>query len=212
MIRRILVWDTPTRVFHWLQVLSFSVAYLTAFSERTRNYHVALGYILLGLLVFRLLWGFIGTRYARFRSFLFNPKEIFSYLLTLFKGKPAYFPGHNPAGSVSVWLLLALGLFVCITGVLALQDNASDLVVDLHGLATNVMLGVIALHLVGVLASSIQHRENLVRSMLTGFKPVSGQKSAESDQGIRNAYHWLGMLMVAAVVIFWFAYVKRPLG
>ena len=212
MIRRILVWDTPTRVFHWLQVLSFCVAYLTAFSERMRNYHVALGYILLGLLVFRLLWGFIGTRYARFRSFLFNPKEIFSYLLTLFKGKPAYFPGHNPAGSVSVWLLLALGLFVCITGVLALQDNASDLVVDLHGLATNVMLGVIALHLVGVLASSIQHRENLVRSMLTGFKPVSGQKSAESDQGIRNAYHWLGMLMVAAVVIFWFAYVKRPLG
>jgi cytochrome b len=212
MIRRILVWDTPTRVFHWLQVLSFSVAYLTAFSERTRNYHVALGYILLGLLVFRLLWGFIGTRYALFRSFLFNPKEIISYLLALFKGKPAHYLGHNPAGSVSVWLLLTLGLFVCITGVLALQDDASDLVVDLHGLATNVMLGVIALHLVGVLVSSFLHRENLVRSMFTGFKPVSGEKSAESDQGIRNTYHWLGVLMVAAVVIFWFAYVKKPLG
>jgi cytochrome b len=212
MIRRILVWDTPTRVFHWLQVLSFSVAYLTAFSERMRNYHVALGYILLGLLAFRLLWGFIGTRYARFSSFLFNPKEIFSYLLTLFKGKPAHFLGHNPAGSVSVWLLLGLGLFVCITGVLALKDDASDLVVDLHGLGTNVMLGVIALHLAGVLASSFLHRENLVRSMFTGFKPVSGQKPAESDLGIRHAYHWLGVLMVAAVVIFWFAYVKRPLG
>jgi cytochrome b len=212
MIRRILVWDTPTRVFHWLQVLSFSVAYLTAFSERTRNYHVALGYILLGLLVFRLLWGFIGTRYARFGSFLFNPKEIFSYLLALFKGKPAHYLGHNPAGSVTVWLLLGLGLFICITGVLALQDDASDLVVDLHGLATNVMLGVIALHLIGVLVSSILHRENLVRSMFTGLKPVPGQKPAESDQGIRNAYHWLGVLMVAAVVIFWFAYVKKPLG
>lgn len=212
MIRRILVWDTPTRVFHWLQVLSFGVAYLTAFSERLRNYHVALGYILLGLLVFRLLWGFIGTRYARFGSFLFNPKEIFSYLLTLFKGKPEHYLGHNPAGSVSVWLLLGLGLFICITGVMALQDDASDLVVDLHGLATNVMLGVIALHLIGVLVSSILHRENLVRSMFTGFKPAPGQKSAESDQGIRHAYHWLGVLMVAAVVIFWFAYVKRPLG
>jgi cytochrome b len=212
MIRRILVWDTPTRVFHWLQVLSFSVAYLTAFSERTRNYHVALGYILLGLLAFRLLWGFIGTRYARFRSFLFNPKEILSYLLTLLKGRPAHYLGHNPAGSVSVWLLLALGLFVCITGVLALQDAASDLVVDLHGLGTNVMLGVIALHLIGMLASSILHRENLVRSMFTGFKPVSGQKPTESDQGVRNAYHWLGVLMVATVVIFWFAYVKKPLG
>jgi len=206
MIRRILVWDTPTRVFHWLQVLSFGVAYLTAFSERMRNYHVALGYILLGLLVFRLLWGFIGTRYARFSSFLFNPKEIFSYMLTLFKGRPAHYLGHNPAGSVSVWLLLGLGLFICITGVLALQDDASDLVVDLHGLGTNVMLGVIALHLVGVLVSSILHRENLVRSMFTGYK------SAKSDESIRRPYNLLGVLIVIAVVVFWFAYVKKPLG
>ena len=206
MIRRILVWDVPTRVFHWLQALSFGAAYLTAFSERMRNYHVALGYILLGLLVFRLLWGFVGTRYARFRSFLFNPKESFVYLLTMVKGKPIHYLGHNPAGSVSVWLLLGLGLFIGVTGVLALQDDASDVVVDLHGLVTNVMLGVILLHLVGVLMSSILHRENLVRAMFTGLK------SAESDEGIKRSYGWLGLLMMVAVVVFWFAYVKKPLG
>jgi cytochrome b len=206
MIKRILVWDMPTRVFHWLQVLSFSFAYLNAFSERMRNYHVALGYILLGLLVFRLLWGFIGTRYAKFSSFLFNPKQIFTYLQSLFRGSPAHYLGHNPAGSVSVWLLLALGLFVCVTGVMALQDDASDLVVDMHGLATNVMLGVILLHLIGVLISSILHRENLVRSMITGHKTDG------TDDGVQRAYHWLGVLIVAAVIIFWFAYVKRPLG
>jgi cytochrome b len=206
MIRRILVWDTPIRVFHWLQVLSFGAAYLTAFSERMRNYHVALGYILLGLLVFRLLWGFVGTRYARFSSFLFNPKEVFVYLLTMAKGKHAHYLGHNPAGSVSVWLLLALGLFICITGVMALQDDASDIVVDLHGLATNVMLGVIVLHIIGVLMSSILHRENLVRAMFTGLK------SSETDDGIQRSYKWLGVLMVIAVVVFWFVYVKRPLG
>ncbi|MGA7749805.1 MAG: cytochrome b/b6 domain-containing protein [Gallionella sp.] len=206
MIRRILVWDMPTRAFHWLQVLSFGTAYLTAFSERLRNYHVALGYILLGLLVFRLLWGFIGTRYARFSSFLFNPKEIVTYLLTMVKGRPVHYLGHNPAGSVSVWLLFALGLFICVTGVMALQDDASDLVVDLHGIATDVMLGVILLHLIGVLISSILHRENLVRSMFTGYK------SAESDESIQRSYNWLGVLMVIAVVVFWFAYVKRPLG
>ena len=206
MTRRILIWDVPTRVFHWLQALSFGVAYLTAFSERMRNYHVALGYILLGLIVFRLLWGFVGTRYARFRSFLFNPKQIVAYLLTMVKGKPAHYLGHNPAGSVSVWLLLALGLFIGVTGVLALQDDASDLVVDLHGIATNVMLGVILLHLIGVLMSSILHRENLVHSMFTGLK------SAQSEAGIRRVYNWLGVLMVIAVVVFWFAYVKKPLG
>ena len=215
MMRRILVWDVPTRVFHWLQVLSFGGAYLTAFSERLRNYHVALGYILLGLLVFRLLWGFVGTHYARFSSFLFNPREIAAYLLAMVKRKPAHYLGHNPAGSVSVWLLLALGMFICVTGVMALQDDASDLVVDMHGISTDIMLGVIALHLVGVLMSSILNRENLVRSMFTGLKRVPGQKSfvsAESDEGVRHSYSWLGVLMVAAVIIFWFAYVKRPLG
>ena len=206
MTRRILVWDTPTRVFHWLQALSFAAAYLTAFSERTRNYHVALGYILLGMLVFRLLWGFVGTRYARFSSFLFGPVKTVAYLRDEFKGKSERYLGHNPAGSIAVWLLLALGMFVSVTGVMALQDEASDLVVDLHGISTNIMLGVIAVHLAGVLLSSILHRENLVRAMLTGYKP------AESGEGIRQAYHWLGLLMVAAVVIFWFVYVKRPLG
>jgi cytochrome b len=141
MLQRILVWDAPTRMFHWLQVLSFAAAYWTADSERLRNYHVALGYILLGLLVFRLLWGFIGTRYARFGSFVFNPKQIITYLLALIKGKPQHYLGHNPAGSVSVWVLLGLGLFICVTGVMALQDNASDVVGDLHGVATYIMVG-----------------------------------------------------------------------
>jgi len=206
MTKNILVWDVPTRVFHWLQVIAFGWAYLVAFSERMRNYHVALGYILLGLLVFRLLWGFIGTRYARFSSFLFSPKEIFTYLLTMAKGKAAHYLGHNPAGSVSVWLLLALGLFICVTGVLALQDDASDLVVEMHGISTNIMLGVIVLHILGVVVSSILHRENLVVAMFTGFKQDG------SNEGIKQAYGWLGVLMMIAVVIFWFVYVKRPLG
>ena len=233
MIRRILVWDAPTRVFHWLQALSFGAAYLTAFSERLRNYHVALGYILLGLIAFRLLWGFIGTRYARFSSFLFNPGEIVAYLISLVKGNPVHYLGHNPVGSVSIWLLLALGMFIGVTGVLALQDDASDIVVDMHGVATNVMLAIIFLHLLGVLMSSILHRENLVRAMITGFKQVPGQKSfvrvpgqkffvrvpgqksfvsAGSDEGIRRSYNWLGVIISAIVVVFWFAYVRKPLG
>jgi cytochrome b len=224
MIRRILVWDAPTRVFHWLQALSFGAAYLTAFSERLRNYHVALGYILLGLIAFRLLWGFIGTRYARFSSFLFNPGEIVAYLISLLKGSPKHYLGHTPVGSVSIWLLLSLGIFICLTGVAALQDEASDIVVDMHGVATNVMLGVILLHLIGVLMSSILHRENLVRAMITGFKQVPGQKSfvrvpgqksfvsAGSDEEIRRSYNWLGVIISAIVVVFWFAYVRKPLG
>lgn len=205
MIQRILIWDAPTRTFHWLQAISFFGAYLTSESERNRDIHLAFGYILLGLIVFRLLWGFLGTRYARFSSFLFKPGEIIVYVLSLFKGKPRHYLGHNPAGSVSVWLLLSIGFFVCVTGILALQDDASDAVVKMHGVSVKIMLAVILLHIIGVLVSSVLHHENLVRSMITGYK------SAETNEGIQRSYNWLGIIMMIAAVAFWFVFL-RPSG
>lgn len=206
MIQRVLIWDAPTRVFHWMQAISFVGAYLTSESERNRDIHVAFGYIMLGLLVFRLLWGFLGTRYSRFSSFVFKPGETIAYLLSLFKAKPKHYLGHNPAGSVAVWLLLSIGLFICVTGVMALQDNASEAVVKMHGVATKVMLAVILLHLIGVVVSSVLHRENLVRSMITGYK------SAEINEGIRHSYNWLGVIMLAVAVVFWFVFLRHTTG
>ena len=198
MSQRILVWDVPTRVFHWLLVTSFVGAYLTAESERNRDIHVMLGYTLLGLIVFRLLWGFFGTRYAQFKSFLFKPGEVAAYLLSLVKGKAAHYVGHNPAGSVSVWLLLSLGISLGVTGVMLLQEDVGDSVVNIHAVATKIMLAVVFLHLCGVLVSSVLHRENLVRSMVTGFK------TAEPDEGIRRSYAWLGAIMLLVVAAYWF--------
>ena len=200
MIQRILIWDVPTRVFHWLLALSFAGAYLTAESERYRDIHVVLGYTLLGLIAFRLLWGFFGTRYAQFRSFQFKPGEIFAYSLSLLKGKPAHYVGHNPLGSVAIWLLLGLGISAGVTGVLLFQDIGGDALEELHELLSNAMLAVVAIHIAGVVVSSVLHRENLVRSMITGCK------SAEPEQGIRRSYLWLGVIMLAAVVAFWVGY------
>ncbi|MDO8264662.1 MAG: cytochrome b/b6 domain-containing protein [Gallionella sp.] len=200
MSQRILVWDVPTRVFHWLLVLSFTGAFLTAESERSRDIHVVLGYTLLGLIAFRLLWGFFGTRYARFRSFLFKPGEIVAYVRSLFKGKPAHYVGHNPAGSVAIWLLLILGISTGVTGVMLFQDVGGKAVEELHEFVSNAMLAVVLIHIAGVVVSSLMHRENLVRSMVTGFK------SAEPDQGIRRSYLWLGVIILAAVVAFWVGY------
>ena len=200
MSQRILVWDVPIRVFHWLLVLSFTGAYLTAESERYRDIHVVLGYTLLGLIGFRLLWGFFGTRYAQFRSFLFKPGEIVAYVQSLLKGKPAHYVGHNPAGSVAIWLLLWMGISSGVTGVLLFQDVGGDALEELHELVSNTMLAVVLIHIAGVAVSSLMHRENLVRSMITGFK------SAEPDQGIRRSYFWLGVIMLAAVMAFWVGY------
>ncbi|MCR4302914.1 MAG: cytochrome b/b6 domain-containing protein [Gallionella sp.] len=200
MNQRILVWDVPTRVFHWLLVLSFSVAFLTADSERTRDTHVTVGYILLSLLAFRLLWGFIGTRYARFGSFLFGPGEVIAYVKSLLKRKPAHYAGHNPAGSVAIWLLLALGFATGVSGVLVYQELGGDVLEELHEAFSFSMLAVVAVHILGVLVSSVMHRENLVRAMVTGYK------SDGQNEGIRRSYGWLGGIMLAAVVAFWFYY------
>ena len=200
MSQRILVWDVPTRVFHWLLVISFAGAFLTAESERYRDIHVVLGYTLLGLIAFRLVWGFAGSRYARFRSFLFKPGEIVAYVKSLLKAKPAHYVGHNPAGSVAVYLLLALGIAVGVSGVVVFQDIGGDAWEELHEMASYAMLSVVGLHLVGVLASSVLHRENLVRAMITGFK------SAQPTEGIRRTHAWLGVIMLVLVVGFWLGY------
>ena len=150
MNQHILIWDIPTRVFHWLLAVSFAGAFLTAESERYREIHVTLGYTLLGLIAFRLIWGFVGSRYASFRSFLFKPGEIAAYVTSLLKAKPARYIGHNPAGSVAVFTLLALGLLTGLAGVIVFQDIGGDALEELHEITAYAMLTVVALHVAGV--------------------------------------------------------------
>lgn len=194
------VWDVPTRVFHWTMVLSFCGAFLTTESERYRDIHVMLGYTMLGLIAFRLLWGFIGTRYARFGSFLFTPGEVFTYVSDLAKGKARHFVGHNPAGSVAIWLLLLLAIGSGVSGVLLFQDIGGDAMEELHEVLSFGMLAIVAVHVAGVAVSSVLHRENLLRAMITGTK------GGDREQGAERSYIWLGVIMLGVVVAFWTGY------
>ena len=106
------VWDPLVRIFHWGLVLAFSIAFLTG--EEESNLHIYAGYTVLGLITFRLLWGFIGSRYARFRNFVYSPKTVIQYLKGLVAKKPKHYIGHNPAGGWMVVTML-LCLFV-VTG------------------------------------------------------------------------------------------------
>jgi cytochrome b len=200
MKQNILIWDVPTRVFHWMLVGTFTGAYYTADSERYRDIHAMLGYILLGAIAFRLLWGFIGTRYAQFSSFWYKPDEVIAYLTSLNKSVSRQYLGHNPAGSVAIWLLVSTGMISAVTGVMALQDVGGDLVVEWHGYVSEGMLTIIAVHVFGVIASSVMHRENLVRSMITGYKVGT------PEQGIHYVYTWLGVAMIASAIAFWLVY------
>ena len=153
--QRILVWDLPTRVFHWLLAGSFAGAFLTAESERFRDIHVALGYTVLGLVVFRFLWGVIGTRYARFSSFPIAPRSVVRYLKSLFTRSPQHHIGHNPAGSLAIYAILALAVVAGATGYAAYNEIGGERLAKLHEVAANAMLGLVAIHICAVLASSL---------------------------------------------------------
>jgi cytochrome b len=114
--RRILVWDLPVRVFHCLMVLSFAGAWLTAESERLRLLHVTLGLTMACLMGWRLLWGLIGTRPARFASFVRGPRAALRYLGSLRRGRPEHHAGHNPAGALAIVALIALAAVTAVTG------------------------------------------------------------------------------------------------
>ena len=195
--RRVLVWDAPVRLFHWLTVLSFAGAYLTAESERWRLLHVTLGYTLAGLVVFRLLWGLVGTRHARFASFVRGPAAAARYLGSLVRGRPEHHAGHNPAGALAIVALLGLALAVAATGWATYDGGFGDWVEDVHEAAANGMLVLVGLHVVAVLLASRLHRENLVGAM------VSGRKLGRPQDAIRRAWTGVATLMLVAVLGFW---------
>jgi cytochrome b len=169
------VWDIATRAFHWLLALSFAGAFATAESERLRDVHVVLGYAVAGLVAFRLLWGFVGPRYARFASFAFGPRAVAAYLRSLLSGAPKHFVGHNPAGSWVIFALLGLAAISALSGYGTYNDMGGHFLEELHEGASEAMLGLVFVHLAGVVVSSLLHRENLVRAMVTGRKRAPGR-------------------------------------
>ena len=195
--QKIRIWDAPVRTFHWLLVLCFAGAYLSSESEVWRLLHVTLGYTLGGLLVFRLVWGVMGTRYARFGNFVRGPAAVLQYLQSIRAKQPSHHLGHNPAGAVAIVLLMVLGLGITATGFATYNDLGPGWLAELHDLLANAMVLVVAGHLVGVVTASLQHKENLVRAMVTGFK------TGPADQGIARTWTAVAVALVMAVLGFW---------
>lgn len=195
---QILVWDAPVRAFHWLMVLCFTGAYLTSESETWRLIHVTLGYTMAGLVAFRLVWGLIGTRHARFRSFVRGPLAVAHYVRSLLRHNQEHHTGHNPAGALAIVGMLGMTMAIAGTGWATYDDLAGEWVAELHEAVGNGMLLFIGIHIAGVAVSSWLHKENLPRSMVTG------RKEGSPEQGIRRAWHGLAILMLAAVLGFWY--------
>lgn len=182
------VWDPFVRVFHWSLALFFTVAYLT--EDDFETVHFYMGYAISVLIGFRLLWGLIGPKYARFSNFVTGKDKVVSYLKSLLTGNAEHYVGHNPAGGIMVvalLLLLAMTTFFGMT-LLAIDGGGplagtfvtsfnEDLVEGLHELCANGTLMLVFVHIAGVIVSSFLHKENLVRAMVTGVKKVVTEKN-----------------------------------
>ncbi|MCF6320273.1 MAG: cytochrome b/b6 domain-containing protein [Rhizobiaceae bacterium] len=164
------VWDIAVRLFHWSLVASFVVAWLTA--DEWDWLHEVSGYTIGGLLLFRFIWGVIGTKHARFSDFIYGPMSILRYLRQTVVRKARRYIGHNPAGGAMVLALLLSLVVITITGIAMTSQTywGVEWIEELHEISANLILILIALHIVGVIYSSFEHRENLVRSMITGWK------------------------------------------
>ncbi len=177
------VWDPLVRVFHWSLAATFAVAYLSG--ESNYALHLWAGYGLLGLIAIRLVWGFAGTPHARFRDFVVGPRRAVVYLTDVVRGQATRYLGHNPAGAAMILALLATLLAASASGIMldGAENRAgpladyrlfmyTDTIKQVHLLSTDVALALILLHLAGVAHASLTHRENLVRAMVTGRKPL----------------------------------------
>ena len=194
---RVLVWDIPTRIFHWSLVGCFLIAYLTSESERWQLWHVTAGYAFGVLLLFRLVWGVVGTRYARFGNFVQGLKQTMRYLGSLLTRHPQHYVGHNPAGAWAIIGMIGLGLLAVLTGWASFSDYG-DWFGELHEGIVNVLILVIAIHIGGVIVSSFLHRENLVRSMLNGHKQGNLLDAIRYPQWIVGA-----LLIVGVGLLLW---------
>jgi cytochrome b len=164
------VWDPFVRVFHWSLATLFVVAYATA--DEIEGVHIAAGYAIAGLVAARMVWGLIGPRQARFSSFVRSPREVLAYLRDVALLRAPRYIGHNPAGGAMIVALLATLAGTCITGYMMTTDAywGAKWVEEIHETLANLTIGLIVVHILGVLVASFEHRENLVKAMITGRK------------------------------------------
>jgi len=179
------VWDPVVRIGHWTLVTSFFIAYFT--EDEFLTAHVWAGYIIGIVIGLRLIWGFVGTRHARFSDFVRSPSVVFEYVSSLVRNQGKRYIGHNPAGGVMILFLLVFLLGTVLSGVVlygmeegagplaswvAAYADSEEMWEELHEVLANLTLLLVVVHIAGVLVSGRIHGENLVKAMLTGRKKV----------------------------------------
>lgn len=201
-MKSILVWDWPTRLGHWLLVGAFALAWLTSESDALIKLHGAAGVVATAIVAYRLVWGLIGSRHARFAAFVRGPAAVVNYLRALLGTQPEHHTGHNPAGGWAVVAMLVLALLTGFSGWATYEEWGGHWLEELHeGLAAT-WLTLVVVHVGGVIVSGWRHGENLPRAM------VSGYKQGQQEEAIPSARPLAAVILLAwvgATCAWWLA-------
>ena len=211
--RKVLVWDAPTRLFHWLTVVLVIAAY-TTWRMNLLDWHAWTGDTLLALLLFRLLWGFFGSETARFSAFLASPRTAALQLADGLRREPDRQVGHNPAGGWMVLLLLAFLLAETLTGIYVANDVANEgpltelvpapianLITDLHLYFWDALVEAVILHVLAILVYAVAKRHNLLTPMITGHKTLPQDVKRPRLAGAARAALLFGCSALAAAAL-----------
>lgn len=200
------VWDLPTRLFHWLLVAAVIGSVVTSqIGGNAMIWHFRCGFAIATLLLFRLVWGFVGGRWSRFAAFIYSPATVLRYLRG--QGRPEHAVGHNPLGAASVFAMLAVLIAQVSTGVISDDEIAAvgpfakfvsnatvSLATGYHkGYGKSLLLALVVLHLAAILYYFLAGRENLVKPMLDGDKPIANTQLPSRDDMVSR---------LAAAVVF----------
>lgn len=201
------VWDPTIRLFHWLLVVLIAFSWWSG-EEHEMDWHRTSGYAILGLIVFRVFWGFAGPRTARFSGFVRGPGTVIAYLKTIGSRKREHVDGHNPLGGWSTVAMLAVVLLMVVAGLFAsdvdgiesgplatyVSFEQSEIASDLHETVFNVILALVALHVAAVVFYLVWKGQNLVRPMITGRRPVQDGEAA-------SELKWSPLLALVGIAI-----------
>ena len=191
---RITIWDYPVRVFHWAFAICFfaamGLAMLASEHSQLFDYHMLLGVTIVPIVLLRILWGFIGTKHARFLSFPLQPRKLFNYLFSVVTRKGPRFVGHNPAASYAAIAMLAISLGIVATGFLM---QTGEFFEEVHEALAYLMLAVVVVHVLGVVLHVLRHKENIILSMF------NGTKEGEESDAISSSRPLIAFILVLLI-------------
>ena len=209
--RTVTVWDFPTRIFHWSFAVAVTIAFVSSEADGAAFWiHVYSGTLLLGFVVFRAIWGVIGSRYAQFGDFVHGPEKVTEYTKELMAFRPPYSVGHNPLGGWMVMALLGVVLAAVLTGMMTSEDGyvgplahiAGGIFGEVHEGVGSFVMVLVGGHVLGVVVHGLISRENLPRAMVTGLKHVPAGIKAIGIKPVGMVRPIIALVIAMAVVLY----------